>query len=114
MKKHPAPQAVSRFLASNEKFMRSESYSTSVRGYMKYTQGFEVRKGLGLPGQVEHVCVYHVNGNFPLDPSARRELQRKYLNKYREHLQERYRVETNEDEEGDFDTLLVFHKSHED
>lgn len=106
--KKPSPQGVSAFMA--KEFFRSESHSTSVRGYRRYTSGFTVRTGLGLPGQVEHVAVEHVVGNFPLGPEARRRSQREHLEKYREHLEQRYRVTTNEDDDGYWDTLLVWSK----
>lgn len=111
----PTPQAVSAFLG--QKFTR---YSEGRRmlhegGWVPVYPGFKVAKGLGLPGKVRHVVVQHVLGSRDekLLPARQKEITRQRLNLYREHLEERYRVTVEPDENGDWDTLIVWSKDEE-
>lgn len=112
--KKPTPQAVSAFL--RQEFHRY-SKGRPVRhegGWVPVYPGFKVEDGYGPRGKVEHVAVRYVLGSRnekELTPEEQAEKVRERLNAYREHLSERYRVTTEPDEDGSWDTLLVWVKA---
>lgn len=111
--KAPSPRAVSAFLGREFQRFTQGRAMPHEGGWIPVYPGFKVQKGHGKPWLVKHVAVEHVLGSRDehLLPARQKEITQARLARYQKHLEQRYRVtRNNEDDPGDWNVLLVWTK----